>query len=165
MAMIYKIGNRPQSADLRTTRVKIELAKLLETTNENILSPLRYRLTRCEGFIESYGVRLDNLTATLMRGQLYALRENVDQLRFIDKSMLWGNVPLPDAPASMPPAIPRSEPSQSVQPNRVAEKVEDVFNDDIDEDESAHDYFAKENDEHELRREEDEQRIAVIVME
>jgi len=45
------------------------------------------------------------------------VRENVVQLQSTNIYMLWGDILLHDAPLSVPPTLPTSEPSQSVQPS------------------------------------------------
>lgn len=45
----------------------------------------------------------------LIRGQIDTLKANVDQLTFVDISILWSKFPIPDAPMFVPPVMPSGE--------------------------------------------------------
>ncbi|XP_049372825.1 uncharacterized protein LOC125837795 [Solanum verrucosum] len=156
-----QIRNYARSTDVRVARVEADLHKLLERSIERDVALLRDRLTQCEPFIESYGVRLDNLTATLevrakakgrseviatMRGEIGTLRADVDQLRSTDISMLWGEVPLHDVSMSIPSTMPNSE--------RLFDIADIGVENNTREDDMVDDDLAEEINENELRREE-----------
>ncbi|KAL3344044.1 hypothetical protein AABB24_023465 [Solanum stoloniferum] len=78
--------------------------------------------------------------------------------------MLWGEVPLPDAPKSLPTSMPSGELPQSV--DEQLSKGDILVDDSIERDEDkADDNLAKKTYGEELWREEDEQRIAATLSE
>uniref|UniRef100_M1B5N6 Polyprotein protein n=1 Tax=Solanum tuberosum TaxID=4113 RepID=M1B5N6_SOLTU len=96
---------------------------------------------------------------SLIMTEIDVLRVDVDQLRSTDISMLWGEVPLPDAPKSMPTSMPSGELPQSVDEQLSEDDI--LVDDSIERDaDKADDNLAKKTNKEELWREEDEQRIA-----
>ncbi|WMV32550.1 hypothetical protein MTR67_025935 [Solanum verrucosum] len=91
----------------------------------------------------SYKERLDNLTTRMearektqgssvelnaMRGHISTLRIDVDQLRSIDISILWGEVPSLDTPKFVPTSKPRVK-----SPSGVVEQHVDAIDNDVEE--------------------------------
>jgi len=64
-AIIYKFGSLARSADVRVARVKTDMPWIIHRAIEKALAPSRDRVSRCEGLVESHGLRLDTLTARI----------------------------------------------------------------------------------------------------
>ncbi|KAH0705961.1 hypothetical protein KY289_011037 [Solanum tuberosum] len=123
------MGSLARLADVRAMRVENDIPRLIDRAIELALAPLRDKVTKCEGLVEANGVRAD-----------------VTQLPSTDLSILWGEVPLLDAPAFETPPKLNSEPTSCVQ-LEIATSV-DIADKDVERDD---DDLANEMDEEEMR--------------
>uniref|UniRef100_M1DLQ7 Polyprotein protein n=1 Tax=Solanum tuberosum TaxID=4113 RepID=M1DLQ7_SOLTU len=129
------------------------MPKIIDQAIKKALVPLIERVVKSEGTIESYNVRLDDLTTRseareeaegsfgaldAMQYKITTLRVEVVQFQSMDNSMLWGNVSLPDSLSTMA-KMPSVMPSFSEHP-KVTLHVESV---DADESERDEDDLAK----------------------
>uniref|UniRef100_M1D9U6 Polyprotein protein n=1 Tax=Solanum tuberosum TaxID=4113 RepID=M1D9U6_SOLTU len=126
--------------DARVAKVYRYMSSLIDQTFEKDLAQLTVRLTQCEASIESYGVRLDNLTARL---EAWEKAEGSSEVLYTMRVV--------------PPTMPNSEPPHIVQPSGDVERVDYTIVDNGErENERDDEYLAEKTDEDELRREEDE---------
>ncbi|XP_049364275.1 uncharacterized protein LOC125829040 [Solanum verrucosum] len=121
------------------------MSKFVERAIDNALLLFRGHMVQFHNTLATYGESLDNLTARMytrekregtaielivIRGEITTLRDDVDKLRSIDISMLWGEFPLLDVPEVVPPSESRVD-----APRGVAEKSDDGTDEVGDEDE------------------------------
>uniref|UniRef100_M1DNJ8 Integrase core domain containing protein n=1 Tax=Solanum tuberosum TaxID=4113 RepID=M1DNJ8_SOLTU len=105
------MGSLARPADVRATRVEMDIPKLIDQAIQEHLAHLTKLVVKCEWDIESHTLRLDDLSTRIeaqekakgsfgaletMRAEIAALRAEVVQLQPTDISMLWGKFPLPD---------------------------------------------------------------------
>jgi len=108
------MGHLAHCADVRASRIKVDVPGLIERAITDALVPIRIERKELREFIEGHKLALDTLTVrvealeqsqgvadivTDLKANIMGLRKYVDQLKSMALSMLFGTVEIPEMPS------------------------------------------------------------------
>ncbi|XP_049394682.1 uncharacterized protein LOC125858970 [Solanum stenotomum] len=99
-AMLYKMGHLAQFADVCASRLEVVVPRMIERAIDAVFTPLKALIdaltTRVEVFERGHGASEE---VTALKADVSELRKDVDHLKSIDFTSLFGTMKIPDDPS------------------------------------------------------------------
>uniref|UniRef100_M1D8Q5 Gag-pol polyprotein n=1 Tax=Solanum tuberosum TaxID=4113 RepID=M1D8Q5_SOLTU len=129
---ILVMGQLAHSVDRRATRLKASIPHMIQTALTDVVTPLSATIdSLVDGIVmceRSHGA-IEEVMA--LKAAIVALRRDVDQLKSIDMSMIFGTVDIPDVPVKpdMPPTTTEYDVrvEEAADPKSKAEMDEEML--------------------------------------